>query len=145
MNRRNFRNFLFSIFALSFVMTSAAFAVEHPTEGKTTQGELALWIVQQIGAMDKLPPAALGQDAINFLFNLGIAPKDGKWDADAPVTKEFLASLLDLPESEIASILSGPNPFEELLNRLEIMAANAFAASESGSSEAMIPPQNPTP
>ena len=116
-----------------------------PVEGETTQGEFALWLVKQIGALDKLPPAALGQDAINFLFNLGIAPKDGKWDANAPITKEFLISLLDLSDEEANQLLSSPDGFSELLDKVVFVAETAFANSEAGASEAMIPPQNPTP
>ena len=62
-----------------------------------TQSDFALWLVDAIGAMSKLPPAATGEDAIKFLSELGAAP-DGGWKKDEPISNEVLASLLEKPE-----------------------------------------------
>ena len=73
-----------------------------------TQGDFALWLVQAIGGLQKLPPGANGEEAIQFLSGapdlrsgqssgLGIIP-DGGWQKDEPMTKELLASLLEDPE-----------------------------------------------
>ena len=77
-------------FGMSIFPTVAKAALE---EGKTTQGEFALWLVREIGAQSKLPPAATGKDAIDFLTSLGIAPDEG-WSEGEPINKEFLVSLL---------------------------------------------------
>ena len=76
-----------------------------------TQGDFALWLVREAGAFRKLPPAAQGQDAIDFLVSLGVAP-DAGWDVDDPVTKEFLASLLG--DEEDVSALT----FEEFVSKV---------------------------
>lgn len=97
---------LLSISVLTFALPMTSQAADL-AEGMT-QGDFALWLVKEIGALSKLPPAAQGQDAIDFLISLGIAPEDG-WSKDEPVTKEVLASLLD---GEDAANLS----FEELVD-----------------------------
>lgn len=63
-----------------------------------TQGDFALWIADAIGAKSKLPPAADGKDAIDFLTKLGSIPEDAGWAKDEPTTKELLASLLEDPK-----------------------------------------------
>lgn len=73
-----------------------------------TQGDFALWMVQAIGALGKLPPGAKGDDAIKFLggnidprsgqsSGLGIIPEGG-WQKDDPMTKELLTGLLEDPK-----------------------------------------------
>ncbi len=100
---------LFVIFTLAFPAVSHA----ELKEGKTTQGEFALWLVQQAGALSKLPPAPLGKDAIDFLISLGIAPEEG-WKKDAPIDKQFLVSLLGGDAKDYANLT-----FDELVAKVE--------------------------
>lgn len=99
------------LFALIFSFPGASLAAIE--EGKTTQGEFALWLVQEAGALSKLPPAASGQDAVDFLVSLGIAPEEG-WDEDKPIDKKFLMSLLGGDEEDYTNL-----SFEELVRKVQ--------------------------
>ena len=101
-----------------------------------TQGEFALLLVKEAGALRQLPAAADAQDAIDFLRKLGIVPEGG-WDIDAPVTDEFLRNFLG-GEGEGLSR-------EELLRKIQDLVASRFnnanpsvfrAGSASGSAPA---------
>ena len=59
-----------------------------------TQGEFALWLVKEAGAIRQLPAAASAQDAFDFLRKLGVVPAEG-WDPDKEVDEAFLKSFLD--------------------------------------------------
>lgn len=93
-------------------------------EGKTTQGEYASWLVREVGAQSKLPPAATGKDAIDFLLSLGIAPEGG-WEEDEPVTKEMLASLLDDGGDASGS-------FDEVANNVKNHVSNILSDRKLG-------------
>lgn len=69
-----------------------------PQEG-VAQGDFALWLVKAAGAEGNLPPAALQEDAMKYLRDLGIQPKDG-WDKDAKLTKKDLIYMLGLEKKE---------------------------------------------
>lgn len=85
------------VLAILFAFPGTSRAEIELKEGMT-QGDFALWLVDAIGGLSKLPPAAQGEDAIKFLTDqLGIAPEGG-WKKDDPMTKELLASLLEKPE-----------------------------------------------
>ena len=91
---------------LAFPCLSQAAVVELK-EGMT-QGDFALWMVQAIGGLQKLPPGAQAEEAIQFLggvpdprsgqsSGLGIIPEGG-WQKDEPMTTELLTSLLEDPK-----------------------------------------------
>ncbi len=69
-----------------------------PAEG-ITQGEFALWVVEAAGVEGKLPPAALASDAVKFLQNLGVKPKDG-WDSEKKLTSKDLVEMLGLADKD---------------------------------------------
>lgn len=94
-------------------------------EGVTTQGDFALWLVKEVGALSKLPPAATGQDAIDFLVSLGIVPEGG-WDDDEPVTRELLLSLLG-DEEDLSKL-----DFQELVDRLKTAVDQAISDRQLG-------------
>lgn len=110
---------------LMFVCMLVLPAVVHaaPVEGTTTQGEFALWLVKEVGAMSKLPAAPTGQDAIDFLTELGIVPDDG-WKQDDAITKEFLSSLLGDEEAT--------GTFEELLDQVQTHVRNSLSDRNLG-------------
>ncbi len=83
---------MFLFFTLVFCFAIASVSQAEVKEGMT-QGEFALWLVKEIGALSKLPPSALGQDAIDFLTNLGVAPENG-WKKDEALTANILKSIL---------------------------------------------------
>lgn len=94
--------------ALLLALPNAAQAEIVELKEGMTQGDFALWMVQAIGALQKLPPGAKGEEAIQFLggqpdprsgqsTGLGIIPEGG-WKKDEPITKELLATLLEKPE-----------------------------------------------
>ncbi|GEM_PF-1556658 len=91
-----------------------------------TQGDFALWITDAIGAKSKLPPAADGKDAIDFLTQLGSIPEDAGWAKDEPMTKELLASLLEDPEK--ASGLS----WDELVDKVRERVQGIFDERKLG-------------
>ncbi len=122
----------FSVFAIITTSASALDDSDIPAEG-ITQGEFAMWLVEAAGAEGSLPQAALQQDAINFLTNLGIEPKDG-WDADKTLTKENLAEMLGLtPEQASGKSWSEliKDLVQNLINILNSMAATNAAAQVS--------------
>ncbi len=108
MGRKTLSLSVFALLAFLFAYPITTQAVELK-EGMT-QGEFALWLVRAIGALQepdpqhgigiksKLPPGANADDAINFLTELAVVPKDG-WKKDEPITKELLADLLGDPEA----------------------------------------------
>ena len=69
-----------------------------PIEG-ITQGEFAMWLVKAAGIQGRLPPAALQQDAINLLYNLGFNPHEG-WDKDKKLTQDDLIDILGISMKE---------------------------------------------
>ncbi len=108
--------------AIMFAIPSVSFA--ELKEGTTTQGEFALWLVKVVGAQSKLPPAAQGKDAINFLMGLGVAPEGG-WAKDKPITKEFLTSLL--PDEDTSKL-----SFDELVSKVQEAVKNLFSDKKLG-------------
>ena len=101
MKRRSVWMVLALVFAFSFlVVKTASAAVE---EGKTTRGELALYLIKQAGLASKLSPAATGKDAMDFLTGLGIAPEGGWGDPNTKIDLAFVQSLL--PEGTSAATL----------------------------------------
>ena len=100
-----------------------------PAEG-ITQGEFAIWLVEAAGAEGKLPPAALADDAIKFLTNLGFQPADG-WNADKKLTRKELLQILGISESEAAD-----KTWAELVEMVvdKVSAAIESAVATSGSS-----------
>ena len=132
---RRLMSFLGVILLLSaLIKITPAYA--QPEEGVTTQGEFAIWLIKQAGALSHLSPAAQGQEAIDFLISLGMVPAEG-WDEDKPIDKDFLRSLLGLEEGEELS-------FEDLLAKLLDKFSNllsdrnlgVFRATSSASSSA---------
>ena len=107
-----------------------------PTEG-VTQGEFAMWLVEAAGAEGKLPPAALAQDAIQLLSDLGIKPKDG-WDADKKLTQKDLADMLGLSEKE-AQGKSWADLVQELVQNVTDTIAQISATSQAGVSPSVSP------
>lgn len=108
--------FAFAVFALVLPVVSHA----APEEGVTTQGEFALWLIKECGVLSKLPPAATGQDAINFLVALGVAPDEG-WKEDEPITKAFLISLLGGGD-DVANL-----SFDELIAKIRAHIQNLIS------------------
>ena len=97
---RIFRTSVLAIF-LTGLFTFSSHALEDadiPQEG-VTQGDFALWLVKAAGAEGNLPPAAMQDDAIKYLRNLGIQPKAG-WDADKKLTRKDLLDMLGLSDKE---------------------------------------------
>ena len=128
----------FALFAL-FAMIAPFAGLAAKVTPDMTQGQFALWLVQAIGAMDKLPPAATADDAINFLLQLGVYPEGG-WKKDSIINNEFLASLLG--DDSLSSL-----SFEELIDRIvdqveglfnesHLGVFRGFASSSSGSAAA---------
>ena len=116
MRNRPFKGILL-FFLLSMLITPGTLRAAAPTEGMT-QGDFALWLVKEVGALAKLSPAATGQEAIDFLKSLGLSPEEG-WDANKPVTKKFLASLLGDPDAENLS-------FDDLVAKVRDFVQNLF-------------------
>lgn len=87
---------LLTCLALFLALPATLHAAIELADGMS-QGDFALWLVDAIGAKSKLPPAADGQDAIDFLTKLGSIPEGG-WQKKEPMTKELLSSLLEKPE-----------------------------------------------
>lgn len=105
---------LSGLLLLMILFPAMSQAEELPVEeGVTTQGDFALWVVKEVGALSKLPPAATGQDAVDFLTSLGVVPEAG-WKKDEAVTREFLLSLLAEEEAEELKNLS----LKELLAKI---------------------------
>lgn len=97
-----------------------------------TQGDFALWLVNAVGAMSKLPPAATSEDAINFLTQLGTVPEEG-WQKNELLTNEVLASLLEDPEE-------GANlSFEELVDKVRARIQNIFEERRLGTFRVLAP------
>lgn len=81
-----------------------------------TQGQFAIWLVKEAGAIRKLPPAASAQDAIDFLQKLGVFPKDG-WEIDKEVDETFLKSFL--PDGATGTL-------DELLQQVQDLVQSRF-------------------
>ena len=111
--------FFISIFVFSFSLVPALHAALVPAEVmKMTQGEFALALVKDAGAVGRLSPAASGQDAIDFLHSLGIVPEGG-WDANAKVDEDFLRRLVAGSGGEASGSV------EDLLQKVEGLVSNA--------------------
>ena len=82
-----------------------------------TQGEFAIWLVKEAGAIRQLPAAASAQDAIDFLRNLGVVPSEG-WDPDKEVNEAFLKSFLDEKDAT--------GTFDELVQKIQDQVASRF-------------------
>jgi hypothetical protein len=108
-----------------FFLTLAGISQAELEEGVTTQGEFALWVIKEVGAISKLPPAATGQDAIDFLSSLGVIPEGG-WKQDQPITRDFLESLLG--DEEDASGLS----WDELVQKVRDNIRTRFSDRRLG-------------
>ncbi len=94
MKRQGAFAFLISIAVLFSTVPPAHAAITGTQALAMTQGQFALALVREAGAINRLSPAATGQDAIDFLASLGIIPAEG-WAADQPVTDAFLRSLVE--------------------------------------------------
>gem|GEM_PF-6356647 len=127
MSRNTFK--MISVFVVCLMMASVCFAAQ-PTVGMN-QGEFALWLVKAVGAMGKLPTGANAEDAFDFLADLGMVPQGG-WQADGTVTKEFLASLLDLSEEEKNALLQDPDGFDKLLQKVYNLMQSRFDDVRAG-------------
>ena len=127
--------------ALITVIFFAVFALIYPAVSQAelkegmSQGEFAVWLVKEAGALAKLGPAATDQDAVDFLVSLGIAPKEG-WNKNGTVDKAFLISLLGDDAGDTSNL-----SFEELVAKVRdyIQASisdrrlNSFRATSSAS------------
>lgn len=127
--------------ALISVIFFAVFALMYPAVSQAelkegmSQGEFALWLVKEVGALSKLGPAATDQNAIDFLVSLGIAPKEG-WNKNGTVDKAFLISLLGDDAGDVSNLT-----FDELVarvrdyiqNAISDRALNSFRATSSAS------------
>ena len=82
-----------------------------------TQGEFALWLVKEAGAIRQLPTAASAQDAIDFLRKLGVVPGEG-WDPDKEVNEAFLKSFLDENDQN--------GSIDDLATRIEALVESHF-------------------
>ncbi len=89
---------------------SLSFAEVTPKEGMT-QGDFAMFLVEVLDAQGFLPKAAVVNDAIVFLENLGVEPPDG-WDADKVLVRDDLVYMLGLEKA-------GNLTFAELLEMLK--------------------------
>jgi hypothetical protein len=115
-------------FILCFAFTGTVKA--QLAEGMT-QGEFALWLVKAVGALYKLPPGANAQDAFVFLSRLGMVPQ-GDWQADEKISKEFLASFLDLKADEKSALLSDPKGFDKLAQKVLDLMQSRFDDARQG-------------
>ena len=130
------RLLLISIFALTvfgFLFQTTTYA--KLVENQTTQGEFALWLLKEAGAMNQISPSANGSDAINFLKIIGVIPENG-WKADEPINKQFLASLLGLSEQETTEKSNKPDGFQELVDSVVQLVENRFNSAATGVSSA---------
>jgi len=93
-----------------FLAAPATLQAQIELQDGMTQGDFALWLVSAIGAQTKLPPAATGEDAIDFLTGLGVIPEGG-WQKNEAVTNEMLASLLE--DADAAGL-----SFDELVEKV---------------------------
>lgn len=82
-----------------------------------TQGEFALWLIEEAGGLRLLPTAANGQDAINFLIGIGIIPEGG-WHADELVTDDFLRSFFGAEGEGLSR--------EQIIDRLQELIQSEF-------------------
>ena len=133
------KSFKWAVVLFIAIVIIAPFVGQAEVTQDMTQGQFALWLVQAIGALDKLPPAATADDAVDFLLQLGVYPEGG-WKKDEKISTEFLASLLG--DDSLSSL-----SFEELLKRVldhvqtlfnesHLGTFRAFASSSSGSAVA---------
>jgi len=128
MNRNFLKVLMVAVFAFCFMFSAVAQAA--PTEGMA-QGDFAIWLVKAIGAMGKLPSGANAQDAITFLTDLGMVPQGG-WNPDGKVTKDFLASLLDLTEQEKNALMQDPQGFDKLSQKVYNLLQSRFDDVRAG-------------
>lgn len=110
------------IFVLSFAFPPSAHAATFPAG--LTQGEFALWLVKEAGAIRQLPTAASADDAIDFLRGLGVVPEQA-WKKDEPVNEQFLRSFFDAEEA------AGKN-FDELVQMVSNLIENRFSTANPG-------------
>ena len=103
------------VFSLAFIPKVQA---ANPPQG-ITQGEFALWLVKEAGAIRQLPTAASAQDAIDFLRKLGVVPNEG-WKKDEKVNEAFLKSFFD--DSETAG-----KDFDSLVNLIRDLVESRFS------------------
>lgn len=118
-------------FVFCFMFASFAQAEIGSVSEDMTQGDFALWLVRAVGAMYKLPPGANDKDAVAFLTTLGLVPQ-GNWQTDEKISKEFLASLLDIPDSEKEALLKDPQGFDKLLQKVKDLLQSRFDDARQG-------------
>ena len=120
MKRKSALSFLIAITVLSFSLVPAGHAA---LPQGITQGEFALWLVKEAGAIRKIDVAGNAIDAIDFLRSIGVVPKEG-WDPEKEVDDAFLRSFLDDKDA------SGTT--DELLQKIEaLVEANFNSANPS--------------
>jgi len=113
-----------ALLACFISLSSVATAAIPDLSENMTQGQFAIWLVNAIGASDKLPAAPSEEDAIDLLKKLNIIPTDG-WSKNTVITKQFLASLLG---DESAANLD----FKELIARIQEFADGRFEDANLG-------------
>lgn len=114
---------LISLSFFSFSIVPSAFAVITSEQAlKMTQGEFALRVLKEAGALKRLPSvAASGQDAIDFLQGtLGIVPAGDGWEADKVVDEDFLKRLLE------GMGVEGKGSIDELIQQIVDGVSNAI-------------------
>ena len=94
MKRHGTLAFFISIAILFSSVPPAHAAITSTQALAMTQGQFALAILKEAGALGRLSPGASGQDAVDFLELLGIIPEGG-WEASKPVDEAFLRSLVE--------------------------------------------------
>lgn len=146
MRRNSFCRVLTFVSALFLAFPNLIHAEIPELKEGMTQGDFALWMVQAIGALQKLPPGATAEEAIAFLggepdprsgqpasglaMGMGIIPEGG-WQKDEPMTKELLAGLLEDPEE-------GANlSWEELVEKVQARIQKLFDERRLGTFRAM--------
>ena len=114
MKRHSALAFFISIAVFSFALVPGAHA---GLPQGMTQGEFALWLVKEAGAIRQLPVAARAEDAVDFLRKIGVVPKDG-WDLDKEVDDAFLRSFLDEKDATGST--------DDLLRKITELVENNF-------------------
>lgn len=110
---------IFTVFCFSFTPLAHAKLTAESIKGMT-QGEFAIALLKEAGALKNIGTSGDAEDAIDYLRSIGIAPSTG-WDVDKVVDDEFLRSLL-------GDDASGTT--EELLQKIQSLVDTAVANAE---------------
>jgi len=127
------------IFLVAFVFAVPMQANAEGLSQDMTQGQFASWLVKAMGAQGQLSPGATGQDAIDFLFKIGVVPEEG-WDEEAKIDRKFLASLLGDPGAASMDFNALVDKLVDYVKSTYSLAQTGVFRAFSGSSSASVIP-----